>query len=225
MKAGPFLLLLLSCTGAAQQSFDLPVRVVYGAQTVQIDTPLRSGGDSLALHSLRLYLGHFVFVKNGRTFPAGPDDYFLLDLEEPESMLLHFAMPAGGGFDSLRFELGVDSLTNSGGVRGGALDPTRGMYWTWQSGYINVKLEGFCARSTARNREFQFHLGGYLAPNPSVQTVQLALPAGGQSVLQLDLEPFFRQIDWAAKSHIMSPSAEAAKLSAALAQNFRWYAE
>lgn len=227
MRSAVVVFLLLQFRGAAQQSsLDLLFRATYGGKTIGLEQPLRTaGGDSLALHSLRMYLGHFVVVQNGQAAPAGADEYFLPDLEEPASLHLHLDLPTGGRFDSLRFELGVDSLTNTGDVRGGALDPTRGMYWTWQSGYINVKLEGFCSRSAARNHDFQFHLGGYLPPHATVQTVQLALPGSGRAVLALDLEPFFRQVDWAARHHIMSPSAEAGKLSAVLSQSFRLYAE
>ena len=75
--------------------------------------------------------------------------------------------------DKIKFNLGIDSLTNVSGVMGGDLDPTKGMYWTWQSGYINFKMEGSSAVCPTRNHEFQFHIGGYQDPFYAMQTLEL----------------------------------------------------
>jgi hypothetical protein len=42
----------------------------------------------------------------------------------------------------IRFLLGVDSARNVSGIQTGALDPARGMFWTWNSGYVMAKIEG-----------------------------------------------------------------------------------
>ena len=56
---------------------------------------------------------------------------------------------------------------------GGDLDPTKGMYWAWQSGYINFKMEGSCSQCLATKNNFEFHLGGYQQPFYAMQTIEL----------------------------------------------------
>lgn len=66
--------------------------------------------------------------------------------------------------------IGVDSLKSAGGAgeRTGVLDPTSygddGMWWSWNSGYIFMKLEGTStAIPTAikPDQKFAIHVGGY----------------------------------------------------------------
>ena len=224
-----------SVAQAEAQSFALRFQPVFQQKNVVLDTPLRTAaGDSLALHTLRLYLCNFVFLKNGTSVWAENNSHHLLDLEDMSTLALRFEMPAGAGFDEVKFDLGVDSLTNVSGALGGDLDPTKGMYWTWQSGYINAKIEGFFGRSTARNREFQFHLGGYLPPFRAVQTVKVGRVSNPSDLrntnpsdlrIDFDLTPFFEKIDWAKRHSIMSPSAEAVRLSEVLAESFSIHAK
>ena len=57
------------------------------------------------------------------------------------------------------FQIGIDSLTNVSGDLDGDLDPALGMYWAWNSGYINMKLEGKSSSCKSVKKEFQFHIG------------------------------------------------------------------
>ena len=72
----------------------------------------------------------------------------------PSSLALQ--IPSNIPFSKLKFQLGIDSLTNVSGAMGGDLDPTKGMYWTWQSGYINMKIEGKSNSCKTRKNQFQF---------------------------------------------------------------------
>lgn len=222
---------LFSSIQTDAQSFSLHFQPVFQQKNVILDAPLLTvAGDSLALHTLRLYLCNFVFLKKEAAVWAEKNSHHLLDLEDTSTLDLRFGLPAGMGFDEVKFDLGVDSLTNASGALGGDLDPTKGMYWTWQSGYINAKIEGFFERSTARNHEFQFHLGGYLPPFQSVQAVAIKVrrvqnPSDLKFQLDFDLAPFFEKLDWAKRHSIMSPSAEAVRLSEVLAQSFSIHAK
>jgi hypothetical protein len=66
----------------------------------------------------------------------------LIDFDENDSNALCLEIPDDIEFDAIQFNLGLDSLTNVSGALGGDLDPTKGMYWTWQNGYVNFKLQG-----------------------------------------------------------------------------------
>ena len=211
----------------AQSPASLRVQPVFRDEKIALEQPLHlPGGDSLTLHTLRFYLGHFVFWKNGQVLRDERGVYHLIDLEDENSLVLPDS-PAG--FDSLAFDLGVDSLTTSAGAMGGDLDPTRGMFWTWQSGYINLKAEGAASMSPARNGGFAYHLGGYLPPFAAARTVRLGVgeraPAGKALVLRLDLAPFFSAADRVKKPNVMSPGPEALRLSEVLAQSFSIHAE
>ena len=220
-----YAILILQCFPVKSQnvvSFNLAPS--FKSEKITLDKSLHPP-DALTLHQLRFYLGHFTFYQNN-TAILEDKNYHLFDLEEASTMHLTFNLPENVAFDSLTFNLGVDSLTTASGAMGGDLDPTKGMFWTWQSGYINFKMEGFSKKCPARNGEFQFHLGGYLPPYASVQ--QVGLKTGSYSdnlLLRLDLGPFFEQVDWANKHNVMSPGAEAVRLSGILAKSFAIHAQ
>ncbi len=229
--AGLLLLPLFLAAQNAAKVVTLHFQPVFQQKNIVLDQPMHTpAGDSLALHTLRFYLCNFVFLKKGAVVWTEKDSHHLLDLEEKNTLDLRFGLPAGARFDEVKFDLGVDSLTNASGALGGDLDPTKGMYWTWQSGYINAKIEGYFERSTARNHEFQVHLGGFLKPFQSVRTVAVkvgSVPNASNLKFQLDfnLAPFFETMDWAKRHAVMSPSAEAARLSGVLAKSFSIHAK
>ncbi|MBK9320894.1 MAG: hypothetical protein IPM91_20265 [Bacteroidetes bacterium] len=102
-------------------------------------------------------------------------------------------------------------------MQGGCLDPMQGMYWTWLSGYINLKLEGhYPSDSTS----FQYHLGGYRAPFNALQTVEIEIPDVKYLEIPIDIEKLFTQAEDSPPDHIMSPGKEAMKLSKITATMF-----
>lgn len=183
-------------------------------------------GDTLpggiVLQTARFYLSDFIFYRQGQEVLRENNSYHLVDLEFPESgeWAIHTS-----GFDEISFLLGTDSLTNVSGAYGGDLDPVKGMYWTWNSGYINVKLEGFSPQSRRRNGEFALHLGGYMPPFQTDYRVQSGVASSGHIHIELDVCPMFEQTDWNSHFNVMSPSAEAARLTELLGKSIRVYAE
>lgn len=177
-------------------------------------------GDSIAIHTLRFYLSNFVFYNNGKETWREKNSCHLLDMEEEQTLSITFAS-TGIGFDAIKFCLGTDSLANVSGAMGGDLDPTKGMYWAWNSGYINFKIEGYYEKCPARNHRFQFHIGGYMPPFQTVQTIEL--PVSNKHEIQVDIElsGFFEPIDLAKTHSIMSPSGASAELAKLLAKTFR----
>jgi hypothetical protein len=96
---------------------------------------------------------------------------------------------------------------------GDDLDPVNGMYWAWQSGYINFKLEGKSKICNTRNNVFQFHIGGYMHPNATVQTVFLNVKNPNKTEINIDIEKFLNAIDLRTTNEIMSPGEKAATLA------------
>ena len=103
---------------------------------------------------------------------------------------------------------------------GGDLDPTKGMYWTWQNGYINFKIEGKSNLSIAKNKEFVFHLGGYQNSFSTLQTIQLPVQYLSISPINIAIDKWINEIDLNKQNHIMSPSKEAVLLANKLSTIF-----
>lgn len=161
--------------------------------------------EGVTITKLKFYLTNLLFTKNGKTVWAEKDSYHLIDASNPSTLNLRFNMTNNIMFDEISFLLGTDSLTNVSGVMGGDLDPTKGMYWAWNSGYINFKLEG-----SSKNIPFQFHLGGYSPP--TVQEVKLDMDKNSTKIY-FDVANFLNQIDLTKQHKLLSPGKEAQQLS------------
>lgn len=211
---------------AQPAALTLQIEPVFHGKKIVLNQPLGTDkGDSLVLHLARFYVGQFVFWKKGRAVYSAKD-YYLLDLEHAHSLQRTFPIAPSVRFDSLSFQLGVDSLTTANGAMGGDLDPTKGMFWTWQSGYIYVKMEGFSQKSPAPDGAFALHLGGFAAPFAASQYIGLRVPKRKNKSnwqVKWELSPLFDQVDWAKKSNVMSPSKESVRLCGILAKSFKFY--
>jgi hypothetical protein len=94
--------------------------------------------DQTRITSLRFYIGNIKLMKDTQIVFEHPS-YQLMDAKFTET--LKITVPKVS-FNKIAFSIGIDSLTNNQGALTDDLDPQNGMYWTWQSGYINFKLEG-----------------------------------------------------------------------------------
>lgn len=174
-------------------------------------------GEKVKFSTFRLYLSGLCLLQQGKVVWAEKDSYHLVDAEQPLTQQLQLRVPAELKFDALRLHLGIDSLTNVSGALGGDLDPTKGMYWAWNSGYINLKLEGSSPVCSTRHHAFQYHIGGYLPPYQTLQTVTLPLPANSARIaLQMELAGLLQAVDLAAQPNLMIPGKEAKALAALL---------
>ncbi len=191
------------------------------------DVPLQLGknyalpqGDSVAFNTLKFYLSSIVFYQNDTAVWSEKNSFHLINYIDNQSLTLNFDMPKNLQFNHIKCNLGIDSLTNEAGALSGDLDPMKGMYWAWQSGYINVKIEGKSKQCPTRKNEFQFHLGGFLAPFYNMQTLNFDLKEDKMR-LQLDLAPIFQQLDLSKQHTIMSPSEKAVKMAEIVAKAFK----
>ncbi len=53
------------------------------------------------------------------------------------------------------------------------LDPTKGMFWTWNSGYLSFKIEGYSPVSTQPAHIIAYHIGGYRSAYNTVWKIKL----------------------------------------------------
>lgn len=170
-------------------------------------------GDSISVSMCRFYISNLEVIDHYGIFGGAGLNYKLIDLFDSTSRTFHVQYYSHGGMDSVKFYLGIDSSTNVAGVGEGDLDPTKGMYWAWQSGFINMKLEGNSNLCSKTRNEFQYHLGGYAAPNNALQLIELKIDGNGHYNVKVDVEQFFNRTDMSHLSHVMSPSVKAVELA------------
>ena len=195
---------------------------VYGNEKLELGKKYVTANkkDSVQIDLLRFYISGVEFLSNGETSWKEENSFHLVDASVIKSMQQVIDKASNREFNEIRFTLGIDSVTNVSGAMGGDLDPTKGMYWTWQSGYINFKLEGESSLSTSRGNEFQYHLGGYQSPLASCQKIQVKCTNSEVTTIKIDVEKIIAAMDISHFTHIMSPGKEAVLLSEKVAKQF-----
>ena len=135
-------------------------------------------GDSFTLSKFNYYISNIRLNKaDGSTAFTEADSYHLIEENKVASKNFEMTNVPAGTYNSITFLIGVDSARNSSGAQTGALDPANGMFWTWSTGYIMVKIEGNSPKSTASGNAFQLHAGGYTGANSVLRTVTLNFPS------------------------------------------------
>jgi hypothetical protein len=215
--------LLFSATVFAQSgTLKINFVPVYNGQVLKAGKSYYAAAlnDSVRIDVFRIYISGMELLQHGQPMWKETDSYHLMDLEDSSTFQLKAARPASA-FNAIRFNIGIDSAKNVSGAMGGDLDPTKGMYWTWQSGYINCKLEGTSNVCQSRSHAFQFHLGGYMHPYNSLQTVSLPLKSAQTITIYIDIGNFIGQVNLPVNTGTMSPGKLAVDLSEKLAKVFK----
>ena len=138
--------------------------------------------------------------------PAGKkgSKAWLLDLADSASLDQQMSRPVNNKISLL---FGIDSAIQVGGVGTGALDPLRGMYWTWQTGYVQWKMEG-AIRVDSVESPLELHLGGFdgATKSQSMLSDYLIYPTTNSVIAQWDISPFLSEVVRRKKFGVMSPS-------------------
>lgn len=133
-----------------------------------------SFGESYQLNKLKYYVSNVTLLSGFDVFRFS-EKYHLINQQIDSSLIFLSSTPIGE-YQSFNFLLGVDSAANESGAQTGALDPLNDMFWTWQSGYVMLKMEGTSSQSKVINNKFEYHLGGYKGINSVLGTVRLPVP-------------------------------------------------
>lgn len=223
---------ILWCAGAyASPEHMGRVRIVvvpvFNGKELKIgnDRYVDANGDSMNITEFRFYLSHFCIGEN--VYDNVPAGYHLVDAADTATTVFIINNVTSGVYNELQFAIGVDSALNVAGALSGDLDPVRGMYWAWNTGYIMAKLEGHSKACKTLHHEFQFHIGGYLPPYSAERKINLPLPQqlivkDGEVttiILQADVAAWFNGktvIDLAKVNDVVTPSAQ----SMAIADNY-----
>jgi hypothetical protein len=174
--------------------------------------------DSILISKMKFYVSEVSLVSDGKSILFNKS--FLIDLEESNSFNLE--IPEEFKIKQLFFLLGTDSITNVSGAMDGDLDPLKGMYWTWQSGFINVKIEGTQLKSDGESDVFHLHLGGYRSPYVANKKMKFQIEKASNEIsFYLDLGVFIETALQKGIKNIMSPGESALELMDAFSKSFK----
>jgi hypothetical protein len=214
-----FFLLLIASTELTAQDVAVNIQVKLNGETLKLQKEYSFSKKQYRFDEFKFYVGKFKFLNNGKV-QSTSDQYFLVDLNNTKSLSFVLKMPEGRTFNEVQFVFGVDSALNDGGVQGGSLDPASGMYWAWQSGYVNFRMEGLVLDELKKEQNFQFHLGGFLGANKSAQNVRLKTSQTDLVDIVLNLDSFLANLDLNKNCRLMSPGSEAVYLMTILKNCF-----
>ena len=193
-----FLWSLISVVARGQSVVTIHHQVTLGDAKVVLGEWQKSDSNvSIRIDNLRWYVSLPPAGKKG-------SKAWLLDLADSSSLDQQMSRPVNNKISLL---FGVDSAIQVGGVGTGALDPLRGMYWTWQTGYVQWKMEG-AIRVDGVESPLELHLGGFDGATKSQTMLSdcLVYPTTNSVIAQWDLSPFIAQILDQKKYGVMSPS-------------------
>ena len=158
--------LFLGLQGQAQDSLRIQFQLYNGIEPTEWGKNyISSNADTFAINSCKAYFSKFTITYQNKEIVQVPNSYYLVDFSEPNTTEISLPISTNKAINAVSFTIGIDSATNTAGLLSGALSPMLGMYWSWQSGYINWKIEGTSPNAKTRKNSFQFHIGGYLPPN------------------------------------------------------------
>jgi hypothetical protein len=208
--------------GQGESNYEIAFQPVYGKSTLHLDDTFYqlNNRDSVQIQTLKFYISAIEFLKDGNVVWKEDNSFHLVNVENVQQVKLLLKIPPSVHFTDVEFNIGVDSLTNVSGAMGGDLDPTKGMYWTWQSGYINFKIEGKSNLCDTRNHEFQFHIGGYEYPFNTMQRLRFKALKENQLNILIAVDEILKAINLTNQNHIMSPSLEAVTFSKIFSKAF-----
>lgn len=131
-------------------------------------------GQKYTVTKFKYYISNIQLINDsGKVFSS--EEYFLINEDEPQSKGFSVKDVPPGNYKTLSFIIGVDSLRNCSGLQEGALDPVKGMFWAWNTGYIFLKLEGASESSTAQGGIFEYHIGGFKEPVNAIRKISLEM--------------------------------------------------
>ncbi len=149
-------------------------RVYIHGELLQLNKKYKNPhGEEFEINLFRFYAGKISLVDADLTRKTQSDEsYHLVDMSDSSSTFFETRVQTGK-FRELLFQLGVDSTDQNQGAKTGVLDPKKGMFWTWNSGYLSFKIEGRSDVSNQPAHMIAYHIGGYRSPNSTVRTIKL----------------------------------------------------
>ncbi len=155
-------------------------------------TKYTNNTDTFTVSTFNYYISNVILTATDNTIYSETDSYHLVKADEAGSLHIILEDVPLKSYSSITFMIGVDSLKNVSGAQSGALDPSNGHFWSWNSGYIMAKLEGNSPQSTATGNKILFHVGGFMGANNAIKTVNLPLSTSANVSESISPEVFIK---------------------------------
>lgn len=149
---------------------------IVGTQPLVFNTSsyTNESGQSFTVSKLIYYVSNVVLTKtDGSTTYVVLESYHLIDHANVTSLEYEIEDVPAGDYNNISFTIGVDSTRNCSGAQTGALDPSNGMFWSWNTGYIFLKMEGTFTTTLNPSGSFIYHIGGYKDPINCIRSVTM----------------------------------------------------
>ena len=213
-----FIVISIETFAKPKKNTSIQFQINHTNSLEKLEPLLLESGDTVQIQQLKIYVSKIQFLENEKVVWIEKNSFHLIDFSKVNNLIV--SIPSKVKFNKIQFVFGIDSLTQVSGVFGGDLDPTKGMYWTWQSGYIHFKMEGLIINKDLKRDEIQLHIGGFTGENNTIQKVSLALENQDLIKINFDIKAFSEIIYQSKQKKIMSPSAESKTYSTQIASLF-----
>ena len=144
---------------------------VVGSTNLELNTAdkpyTNANGETYNVNWLTYYVSNIKLKREDGTYyedkvkSDGSAGYYLIDEADAESQEVVLKNIPMGEYTEITFTIGVDANQVDQGAQTGPLDPANNLFWSWNSGYIFMALQGASPASTETGNEFFFHVGGY----------------------------------------------------------------
>jgi len=165
----------VSCSDDDADSANGPITLefdnVVGTANLQLNTVdnpyTNSQGEAFKITRLVYYVSSIKLKKADGTIyvdpvsPDGSEGYYLIDEHDGSSQRVTLQNVPSGDYTEVTFTVGVDAAQVNQGAQTGALDPAKGFFWSWNSGYIFLAIEGVSPSSSEPDNIFEYHVGSY----------------------------------------------------------------
>lgn len=181
-------------------SIEIEFDNIAGGEDLALTTGIYTNavGETYSITKFNYYISNIVLKnENGTDYTVPQDEsYFLIEEENEATHVAELENVPAGNYTGITFTIGVDSLKCAAPVeeRTGVLDPAAGgadMYWSWNSGYIFLKMEG--TSSASAMGDFMYHIGGFggysSATINNIKNISLTIPGDATATVRKDVTP------------------------------------
>jgi hypothetical protein len=209
-----FLLITISFNAQSNDTLSLNFKIYFDQLPLKLNQKYISAKkDTVTLSTFKCYISNIEIQYSDKTVFKQINSHHLIDVENPNTLQIPITKKSEKLISKVIFNIGIDSMTNTSGAMSGDLDPIKGMYWAWQSGYINMKVEGKSPSCTTRKNEFQFHVGGYLEPYYTMRKKVINVNNQRDVTIAIDVAVFLSEINLNKINSVMIPGKIAMNLA------------
>lgn len=141
---------------------------IFGNEPLSLDRRfLTLNQDTVDFTRFEYYISNIQLVLQDGSIWREQESYHLIRVDQSTGnrFTIRIDSVPSTQITEMRFAVGVDSVRNSSGAQIGALDPLNGMFWTWRTGYIFFKSEGFYYQGGFKGG-LVYHIGTQVAYTP-----------------------------------------------------------